>query len=1548
MVTFLSKNVLTLPLCLKHVILYMVIIYKSYSLFVSILLFFCIALCSPLDALSQPISPVQLDVIALQNSIARAPLLRHAQFGEAPTVSLPLPEGGSAHYRVFESPVLDAAMSAQFPAIKTYAVKGIDDPTATGRFALTPDGFDAIILTEKGNIFIRKISTDLISTTATVEKSKRATYFCYYEHQVPADNDPLHCGSILDPHLYDPEDGLRAGSCGDNGIFGKNYRLVVSATGEFTAQHGGTVSSTVSYITTVVNALNAVYERDLAVHLDIVTANGLIYTSASADPYSPTAVSSSLLTQAQTTISSLVSTNNYDLGVVFHYGGTGGGGGVANVGSVCQTATKAGAWCSENNNYNQWLKLVMHEVGHQFGASHSFYGNESFCSNRTASSACEPGSGTTIMGYSGSCGSQNIGNFEGDTYFNALNLQQMVTYIISTATCNTIDNYGNSAPDATANPTGTTYRIPTSTPFYLTAFGSDTNADPLTYCWEQTDTDNTSGGAPNNAATSTTAPLFRSFLPGTSVTRTFPQLSDILNNTQTVGEILPQVARTLNFRVLVRDNHSGSGGIDCDATSVQVINTGSAFAITTQNSSGSVWSSGSNATVSWNIANTMSSPISCANVKISMSVDGGLTFPYTLVSSTPNDGSETFIVPAYATGSARVKVEAIGNIFFDINNSNITINSPCVAEGSTIAPSINVSGNVGASGLDLSLAPQYGTAMTSFTGSVAITDPSMSVTFKSSTTGGCQTAGNTPHYKTVLFSVNMSGNYTFTFNSSGSGGLVNKMMNLYQTAFSTNNTCTNWITSNGTYNGASVSLSSSITQALFAGTTYVLVVSGLNSSNVGTYTVNITPPTGASVYTNGTPAPSTAYAYTYIAINTANNIVLANASSNLTTLGAGTYYVYGLSYLSSALSNPNSLVGMSLPTLQSNIANGTLCADLSGNFVTVTITSSCPLTASFVHTLDQTEYDFNASNSVGATSYAWNFGDGTTGTGVSPSHTYTSSGTYNVTLTITGACGSTATIQTINFTCPADAAFTYTANGATYSFNAQNSLFATSYSWNFGDGSTALGIIASHTYTTQGSYNVTLITGSTCGAKSETQVITYNCPLSASFTYSNSGTNFIFNAANSTGNPSTYSWNFGDGTTGSGINPTHNYAASGNYVVTLTVSSACGSASTQQTMGVACTLSAAFTYSSTTSGEHTFNASNSMGASSYSWSFGDGTTATGVTSTHNYASSGTYTVVLTISGGCGSTSTQQNVTFNCPNLSPDFYYTIDNGQYNFGVSGVQSGVTYAWSMGNDSPVQNGTTASVTYTVAGNYAVCLGVYNTCDAATYCDTMRIVRLQIKAYLEGAYSPALQEMRTSLTANGLLPTNQPYNTAPWGYGGTETIPINSTIRNIATDWVLVEVLDSLNNLIERQTGIMTKYGDIKTPDGSINGLMFHQLRNNHSYRIVVRHRNHLPIVTLNTITVANHILSYDFSSADAQVAPGTTKDLLAGIMGMCAGDTNADGVINYTDSNIIITGITSATATNLYLRADTDMTGNCNAADFGITSPNTGRVGDWLVRY
>lgn len=169
-------------------------------------------------------------------------------------------------------------------------------------------------------------------------------------------------------------------------------------------------------------------------------------------------------------------------------------------------------------------------------------------------------------------------------------------------------------------------------------------------------------------------PIFRSFAPTPNATRLFPQLSDILSGTATFGESLPVTTRTMNFRVTVRDNHSGGGAVNTGATQVRVYSGSGPFTVT-QPSSSATWAAGSTQTVTWDVANTSSAPVNCAHVKISLSTDGGNTFPITIVASTPNNGAAQIIVPHISTTTARIKVEAIGNIFFNISRPNFTINA---------------------------------------------------------------------------------------------------------------------------------------------------------------------------------------------------------------------------------------------------------------------------------------------------------------------------------------------------------------------------------------------------------------------------------------------------------------------------------------------------------------------------------------------------------------------------------------------------------------------------------------------------------------------------------------------------------------------------------------------------------------------------------------------------------------------------------------------------------------------------------------------------------
>jgi hypothetical protein len=307
-------------------------------------------------------------------------------------------------------------------------------------------------------------------------------------------------------------------------------------------------------------------------------------------------------------------------------------------------------------------------MGHQFGANHTFNGNDSNCgSNRSANDAYEPGSGSTIMAYAGICAPNNVQNLS-DPYFSFNSIEEITARLNSGGACSTNTSTANNTPVVNA---GATFTIPINTPFTLTATGSDPDGNSVTYTWEQRDL----GAAQAlSAADNGASPIFRSLTPTSSPSRTFPRLSGILNGTNaTVGEKLPAVARAaFRFRVTARDNVPGNGGTSFSDQTYVVNASAGPFLITSQNSATN-WPANSSQTVTWSVANTTASPFNAANVAIEFSTDGGNTFPIVLAASTPNDGSQSITAPNVSTGAGRVRVRPTSGVYFDINNASISI-----------------------------------------------------------------------------------------------------------------------------------------------------------------------------------------------------------------------------------------------------------------------------------------------------------------------------------------------------------------------------------------------------------------------------------------------------------------------------------------------------------------------------------------------------------------------------------------------------------------------------------------------------------------------------------------------------------------------------------------------------------------------------------------------------------------------------------------------------------------------------------------------------------
>ena len=601
---------------------------------------------------------LSLDLEAMHGMLSQVPLRFSKTASSAmPSLDLPMPQGAFQAFRIVEAPVMHPDLAAKFPYMRSFAGWSDEDPTAYLRCGITQKGFHAMILSALHSpVFI-----DAYALGDSLH------YSCYFKKDFSS-GESFHCeldDAPLNKSLPPAGESSTTLVTGDCNL--RTYSMALACTGEYAQFHGGTVPLVMAEFNEAVTRINGIYERELGVTFQLVPNNNLlVFLNANTDPYD-NFNNSAMISQNQTVCDNTIGFPNYDIGHVFATGG----GGLAYLQAVCGSV-KAGGVSARSNPAGDpfWVDYVCHEIGHQFGGHHT---QNNDC-NRTMATAMETGSGVTIMGYAGVC-APNVQNNSIDN-FHAISLDEMSAFIVTGNgnTCATTTFTGNQPPTVTVP--ATNYFIPKSTPFALTATGSDPDGNSLTYTWDQMDAQ---VATQPPQSTNTGGPAFRCFSPSASPTRYFPNLTAIVNNTTPTWEVLPSVGRTMNFRCTVRDNFAGAGCSDEVDVTLSVSNGAGPFLVTEPNTSSVTWVAGAMHTVTWSVANTNNSPVNCSQVEILLSTDGGFTYPYVLSSGTGNGGSDTVMIPANianTTTQARVLVKGKGNVFFDISNQNFTITAP--------------------------------------------------------------------------------------------------------------------------------------------------------------------------------------------------------------------------------------------------------------------------------------------------------------------------------------------------------------------------------------------------------------------------------------------------------------------------------------------------------------------------------------------------------------------------------------------------------------------------------------------------------------------------------------------------------------------------------------------------------------------------------------------------------------------------------------------------------------------------------------------------------
>lgn len=609
-----------------------------------------------------------LDVDAFVQHIQSAPNRLLAKSTSGIVVSFPTMDGDLESYEVYDAPVLAQELQSELPNVRSFIGKSVRNENKIIRFSVSLFGLKAIILNaENGTQYIDCITKD------------RQSYMMYFKRDIDPIEGQINCLTNDQEFLgqmTNTFNGSELNRNADDGVL-RNYRLALSCTQEFSSYYVNSLGlnsatelvkkdAILNVMNDFMTRVNGVYENELSLTMTLISNNrNVIFLE---DSFLTNNDINTLINESQQFIDAFAGSGNYDIGHMLSTSGSG----LAQLFSPC-TGNKARGVSGGLGGPPIGLvyeNVILHEMGHQYGAFHTW--SAPGCSGTyTANSAVEPGGGTTIMSYAGICGSQANIQATADDYFHQISIQQMWNYIrFGAGSCATQTNTFNDEPSVDA---GNDYIIPVGTPYKLVGVGSDPNGNnSLTYTWEQIDAN---GPEALPTITSATGPVVRSFPPSTTSTRYIPRLEDYVTlvNNSTDWEELVVVSRDLNFALTARDNDIAGGQTAADFMTVTLNNSAGPFRVTSQNTPGTIYQGNSVQNITWSVSNTTSAPISTANVNILLSTDGGLNYDIELLINTPNDGSEDVIMPNIDSSTCRIMVEAVNNIFYNINTRNFEI-----------------------------------------------------------------------------------------------------------------------------------------------------------------------------------------------------------------------------------------------------------------------------------------------------------------------------------------------------------------------------------------------------------------------------------------------------------------------------------------------------------------------------------------------------------------------------------------------------------------------------------------------------------------------------------------------------------------------------------------------------------------------------------------------------------------------------------------------------------------------------------------------------------